>query len=92
MDHKEELRRRFAPPTGGSVSKGKRRQLILRVNESLFNDIRLLTTALGQDRNEVCTQILSKAVAELLAVQKAKFDDAAWEIVKHCACGEQETD
>ena len=61
--------------------KGERRRLNLRVPIQVLEELRVVKLADGIDKNQFCTEVLSRAIRERYDRLKAEQGPARWEIL-----------
>jgi hypothetical protein len=65
--------------------KGARGRLNLRLPEDVLEDLQIVKTASGVDKNAFCEGILVKAIRDRIGKLKGVYDAAGWAIVTQCA-------
>lgn len=67
--------------------KGKRGRINLRAPQDLLDDLVVLATATGIDKNSFCVEALEKALDQRLHAERSKHGTEAWEVIVRCALG-----
>ena len=65
--------------------KGARGRLNLRLPQDVLEDLQIVKTASGVDKNAFCEGILVKAIRDRVGKLKGVYDAAGWAIVTQCA-------